>query len=131
MIVLGLDFGTKKVGVAISHGVVARPYGTLPYSEGSPDELYSRLKIIIKEQKVQTIVVGLPLGRDGKETEQGKWIRKQAEILKKKLNLPVEFVEESFSTYEAKRQLGKKKKLKELLDSEAARIILEQYLNER
>jgi putative Holliday junction resolvase len=130
VIALGLDFGTKRVGVAISHGMVAQLHGTLPYCEQNPDELSSRLKIIIKEQKVQMIVVGLPLGRDGKETEQGRWIRRQAEILKNKLNLPVEFVEESFSTHEAKSQLGKKKKLKELVDSEAARIILEQYLNE-
>ena len=129
MITLGLDFGTKRVGIAISHGAVAAALDTLPYNEQNPEELSSRLKAIIKEQKVQTVVVGLPLGRDGKETEQGKWIKKQAEILKNKLNLPVEFVEESFSTHEAKSRLGKEAKPKDV-DAEAARIILEQYLNE-
>lgn len=130
MIALGLDFGTKKVGLAISHGVVAEVHGTLPYSEQNPDELSSKLKAIIKEQKVQMIVIGLPLGRDGKETEQGKWTKKQAEVLKGKLDLPVKFVEESFSTHEARSRLGKEVRPKDLVDSEAARIILEQYLNE-
>ena len=126
---IGLDFGRKRVGVAISHGIVAEAYKTLSYDEGNTLQFIKKIKDIVNEQRAKTIVVGLPLGRNGKDTDQSNWIKKQAEEHIKQIGLPIEYAEESFSSCEAAGEIGRKNK-KELIDSYSAKIILEQFLNE-
>lgn len=136
MILLGLDFGKKRVGTAISHGIVAQSHATIDFDEAKFELFLLKIKKIIAEQKVDKVVIGIPLGRDGKETSQGIWTEKQADRLKGALEVPVVFVEESFSSAEALSQISefaiskKRKRQKGLIDMESARIILHQYLNE-
>lgn len=126
---VALDFGTRKVGVAISHGFVADAYATLPYDEKLPESFISSLEEIVIKQNADILVVGVPMGREGKPTRQGNWTRKNAKKAAKKLGLQVKFTEESFSSVVAKEVLGKKY-TKEKIDAESAKIILDQYLNE-
>ena len=115
---LGIDFGSKRVGTAISHGFMAEAYKTLDYTK--KENFYKDLTGIIDEQKIQKLVVGLPL-LDGRETAQTKWTIAQVDELKDKINIPVEFVDEAYSSVEADKYASDR-------DSESARIILEQYL---
>ncbi len=117
-ILLGIDFGTKRVGVAISHGFMAEGIATLGFS--NKESFYSDLKKIIVEQKIEKIIVGLPMGVDG-DTHQTLWTRERGEELGEETGLPVIFVDESYSSVEADKYNSDR-------DSESARIILEQYL---
>jgi len=126
---LGLDLGRKRVGVALSHGIVAEAVKTLPYDEKNTTDFIKVIKDIIREQKVKTIVVGLPLGKNGKDTDQSIWTQGQVEEHLVPLGLRIEFVEESFSTSSASDMLESKNR-KALIDSYSAKIILEQFLNE-
>ena len=132
--VLALDVGEKRIGLALSHGIVAEGLTTLDFNNEKPEETIAKIKDIILKQKVDQIVVGLPLGRDGKETAQSQKIRSFASELEKALSLECHFVEESYSTVEVEREredLKEKGKPKPLnIDAEAARVILEQYLHE-
>ena len=132
--VLALDVGEKRIGVALSHGIIAEGLTTLDINKEKPEETIAKIKDIILKQKVDQIVVGLPLGRDGKETAQSKKIRSFTGELEKALGLECHFVEESYSTVEVEREredLKEKGKPKPLdIDAEAARVILEQYLHE-
>lgn len=135
MSILALDLGRRRVGVAISHGIAASTLKPLFFDERSPGAFYRELEEIIELQKVEKIVIGLPLGRLGKETAQGRWTRERAREISVRLHLPVSFAEESFSSFQAKENLKrvKPKKLARrhaILDSESAKVILEQYLHE-
>lgn len=123
MTILALDLGKKKVGLALSHGIVSEGYATIRFSEDDVSEFINKLKKIISEQKVSKIVIGLPLGRDSKDTNQSIWTKKIAKRIENSLNLNVTFVEESYSTFQASGEGGD-------VDQQSARIILEQYLNE-
>ncbi len=135
MSILALDLGRRRVGTAISHGILASTLKPLFFDEDSPHAFYRELGQIIEAQKVEKIVVGLPLGRAGKETAQGRWTRERAREISTRFNLPVSFAEESFSSFQAKENLKGKVKPKKLarrhgiLDSESAKVILEQYLH--
>jgi len=121
--IIGLDLGRKKIGVALSSGIVAEGYTTLKFDEHDIDHFISELNKIIFEQKVDKIVVGLPLGRDGKETNQSIWAKTQAQKIASATGKQVVFVEESYSSSQAEGERGD-------IDQQSARIILEQYLNE-
>ncbi len=119
MTILALDIGTKRVGVAISHGIVAEGIAVLDYKN-----YFHGLEKIIQQQAIETIVIGLPFSSTGEETSQSFFNRAEGEKIAKEFSLPVEYVDESYSSVAVDN--GKK-----VIDDEAAKIILEQYLNEK
>lgn len=123
MTILALDFGTKRVGLAISHGVVAAALDAIIFDRNDKEKFFNTLEQILGAQKVERIILGLPL-RDGEETSQSQITRAIGKEISEELNIPVEFVDESFSSIEAKEGNAKD------IDSESARIILERYINE-
>jgi len=123
---IALDPGRKRVGVAISHGIMAEAFAVLEFDINDSESFVANLRKIIDEQKIKKIIVGLPLGGEGTKTDQTCFSEEFARKLKEYIDLPFEMVEESFSTSYA-HDLGAKK---ENVDSQAAKIILEQYLNE-
>ena len=136
MTILSLDIGAKRIGVAISHGIIAEALQTLNYDEKKPDIFLNALKKTVTEQKAEKIIVGLPFGRNQKETVQSRDIREITKKIEAEIDVKTEFVEESYSTADALRQMQElaqdRKNLKKMdKDSESARIILEQYLNSR
>lgn len=127
MIILALDIGSSKTGLAISHGIIAEPL--LSLDSRKLEVLAEKLLIICREQKVDLIVVGLPLGRDQNETAQSIKARKVADEIARRLKIKMAFVDESFSTSQALRD-GRTTDKKFDEDAQSARIILEQYLAE-
>jgi putative Holliday junction resolvase len=133
MTIIALDIGSARTGLAISHGIIAEALCSIDCRR--PESLLVELKKVVNAQKADKIIIGLPLGKDGAETIESKRIRQIAAQIEEHLDLKYDFVEESYSTVEAVRRfdqdLKKRSELRKFdKDSEAAKIILEQYLNQ-
>lgn len=130
---LALDFGEKRVGVAVSdeEGIIARPLTVVQVTENLMGELGN----IVKEEKPSKIVVGLPRHMSGELGSHAENVKKFAEGLVHEFNLKVDFQDESLTSVEAEKRLREmgfdSKKIKEMVDAEAAALILEDYLEER
>lgn len=131
---LGVDYGSKRIGLAISdeEGLLAFPYLTCE-TEQLKKGRYRQLKEICKKEKVEKIVIGLPISFSGKEEQQARDVRGFAQDLKEEIDLPVEFENEVLTTELAKRHFKGRgyKNVKVKLDASAAAIILQSYLDKR
>ena len=131
--VLGLDYGTKRCGVAVSDGLgmIANPLEVIPMEPRK--ELLEKLKKIAEERQVVKIVVGLPYNMDGTEGEPAKNAREFGEQVAEFLGIPVEFWDERLSSWQAERALEDAnltmKKRKKRVDKVAAQFILQSYLD--
>tara|TARA_Y100001970_G_C14180009_1_gene829281 strand:- start:926 stop:1339 length:414 start_codon:yes stop_codon:yes gene_type:complete len=129
---LGIDFGEKRVGLALSDrlNLIASPYKTLQHkSEG---DLLSKIKEIVTDKEVKIFVLGLPLNMKGEDSPQTKKVRKFKKLLSS-LNLPIVYEDERFTSVMAKNSLILQKVKtgdnKSEIDRTAAAIILQQYLD--
>ena len=133
-IILGLDIGDARTGVAISDelGIAAHPLCTI--HRKSRKAVLAELQELVTAHKVERIVVGLPLQLDGETGTQARKVKRFAERLEQQVNLPIVFWDESFTTSEAARILRgtkkRRKKRKQVIDQVAAVLILEGYLEE-
>ena len=133
MSILGLDIGDKRTGVAISNDVssICTPLNYIP----SQDVNYflENLSILIIENKINKLIIGLPKLLSGKEGERAKYSRYISKKIKEK-NKNVEIVlwDERLTSKQAEKyliELGvEKNKMKEKIDSASAVIILESYI---
>jgi putative Holliday junction resolvase len=129
--ILGLDIGSKRIGVAVSdeEGMLASP--TTMVERGRNDRAAFR-KLIERWQPV-LLVSGLPTGLSGREGPQAAETRTYAEALARDLKLPLEYYDERLSTAIAERALLEagmsRERRKERIDSMAAAIMLQGYLD--
>ena len=129
---LGIDFGSKRVGLALSDrlNLIASPYKTLNYI--SEKELIAQLKSIVYENNIEIVVLGLPINMKGEDTIQTKKVRNFKKLLSG-LGLPVIYEDERLSSISAKNSLVlqniKTGHHKGAIDRTAAAIILQQYLD--
>jgi putative Holliday junction resolvase len=129
---MALDYGTRRIGIAISdaEGTFAFPAGALT-SQGRARDL-EELGRLVAERSVQRIVVGLPIHMSGQKGETAEAAEKFANEVAKKTGLPVEMLDERWSTREAERSLGESKsgrrKRREAVDSAAATLLLQTWL---
>ena len=129
---LGIDYGQKRIGLAISDELETFATPLLALKVKSFADALTKLQRIIKRLKVDEIIIGLPLSMKGNETKQSIQTRYFANALKSTNGSRIKFRNESFSTKEAEQNLKKSsKKSKEKKDSEAARIILQEYLDSK
>ena len=133
MRVLGIDLGEKRVGLAISDplGMIASPYEVW---EGSDwDGLPGRIRRLVEERQIGTVVVGLPKRTDGKASAKVEHYLEFVERLRGRLQVPVEVVNEMFTTVMAHQTLWaggvKEKKRRQVVDKMAATIILQGWLD--
>mgnify|MGYP001460208375 CR=1 FL=1 len=130
---LGIDFGRKKMGTAIGQTITktAKALKNIKANAGTPD--WSQLDAVVNEWEVDGIVVGLPLNMDGSEQAISQQARQFANELKKRYSIPIVLHDERLSTVEAKTiaftQGGEKACQSDHVDSLAAQIVLESYLN--
>lgn len=129
--VMALDVGTKRIGVALSDflKVIANPVKCI--ARTPEDKAIEEIKKIAKENRVETIVVGLPINMDGTQGGQAQDCLNFAEKLKQDFEIVME--DERLTSDLAEENLRERKidfkKDKGLVDIESACIILEQYLN--
>ncbi len=132
---LGLDLGTKTLGVAISDktNTMSFPFQTLHFVEH--EELIVALKKIIQEKEVGVLVLGYPKNMNNTLGEAVERTLRFKKILEKNFSLPVELIDERLSTKEAENIListdTKRKKRKQIIDSYAASIILDTYIKRK
>lgn len=133
---LGLDLGTKTLGVAVSDltGTIATSLTILRH-ENNHEYLIEELKKIISEKNVETIVLGLPKNMNNTIGERGEMVLSFKEKLEKNINLPVILEDERLTTRVAENILitadVSRKKRKKVIDKMAANIILQSYLDRR
>jgi putative Holliday junction resolvase len=130
---LGLDLGTKTIGVAVSDGVrySATPLETISRTKFTEDAL--RLAELVAENAVVGIVLGLPLNMDGSEGPRVQATRAFARNLGAKLLIPIVFWDERLSTAAVNRMLieadTRRSRRAEIVDKLAASYILQGYLD--
>ena len=126
--ILALDYGGKRVGVAIAHTVarLPRPLTTLP----NDDKLIEAIGVLVQQEQAGLVVVGLPRGMDGGYTEQTRLAETFAHTLSENITVPVELADESLTSVDAEGALGGKAYTKADIDALAAAYILERYLVE-
>ncbi|NQT22712.1 MAG: Holliday junction resolvase RuvX [Candidatus Omnitrophica bacterium] len=131
--VLGLDIGSKRIGVAVSDplGITAQSLAVIKAE--SDQEIVEKLKPIINDQKVDEIVLGLPLNMNGTEGPQAKRVIEFCDFLKGEINIPVKLWDERMTTAQVERIMIEadvtRKKRKEKIDKLAAQVILQSYLD--
>ena len=136
MRIIGLDYGTKTVGVALSDalGITAQPVETITRKEENKlRKTYARIEAIIEENDVEKIVVGLPKNMNNTVGERAVKSLEFKEKLEKRTGLPVVMWDERLTTAEAERTLMetgvRRENRKQFLDQMAAVLILQGYLD--
>lgn len=133
--ILGLDVGSKTIGLAVSDplGITAQGLPTLRRQNKRLD--YAQLERIIGEYQVAAIVVGLPLRMSGQEGIQSEKMRRFAEDLEKHFHLPVHLWDERLTSAEANRVLRESEmsiqRRGEVVDRLAAVLILQSWMERR
>lgn len=134
MNILGLDLGRKRAGLAVSGGILASGLQIIDFE--NEDKFVEDLKVVIEKEKTEKIIVGIPLNGQNQETEQTRWTQHLAKKIGDAIDLPIEFVNEAFTSAQAQINLlqkynYRKQLTREEIDIESARLIVEQYLNEQ
>ncbi len=133
--VLGIDFGSKRIGLSIGQTLTqsAQPLDTLANNK----QVFDNLIEIIKEWQVKQLVLGLPLDMDGQEQEITRQVKNFAKKLTRYTRLPVDFMDERLSSFEAERRFQQlrqnkliKAKNKSQIDALAAQIILQSWFDQ-
>ena len=131
---LALDYGTIRVGVAVSDpdGMMAFPRRTL--KREVREAFFAELLALIDEERPDAIVLGYPLHTDGSECLTTRQVRNFAASLKRRMNLPIYYMNEVLSSADAESRLAaaglNARAIKDVVDQEAAALILESFLSQ-
>ena len=132
--ILAFDFGLRRIGVAVGQTVTASasPVGVIANGAGGPD--WHRLEQLIAEWGAARLIVGMPLHTDGSRSDISARVDKFMTGLER-FSLPVEAIDERYSSAEAEQMLIAERKLgvrgrvrKEMIDAAAATLIAERWL---
>ena len=133
MSILALDVGDRRIGVAMSEGLLAMPLSTIDRITEAAD--IREVLRLAEEYKAQKIVVGMPLSLSGRAGPQAERVARFAESLAEQTSVPIVPVDERYSTVEAERLLRqagvKPSEEKARVDAAAAAVILQAYLDSR
>lgn len=130
---LGLDFGSRRIGVAISDplGIIARPLPCIRRRGDNRD--IEAIAALVREFSVESVVLGLPLTLDGNEGDQAKKAISFGEKIRDRVGVAVETWDERMTTVQAERHLiasgVRREKRKELRDSLSAVLLLQSALD--
>lgn len=134
---LGLDLGTRTLGIAISDltHTISSTYKTIRYDEEDYQTLINELKKIIDLEKINKIVLGLPKNMNNMIGDSALRCLNFKELIEKELNIEVVMQDERLTTIEATNYMLEadisRKKRKKKIDSLAANIILQSYLDRK
>ena len=136
---IGLDVGDKTIGVAVSDGLDITAQGVMTIERIGIKKDTGKVLDLIKEYDCDTVVIGLPLKLDGSDSPQTEKVREFRQKLENKLkgsgmnDIKVEFYDERLTTVMAEKVLieadMRRNKRKEIIDRQAAIIILQGYLD--
>lgn len=133
---LGLDLGSKTLGMATSDltGTIATSYKTIRHQENY-NQLIEEIVKVVDQENIEAIVLGFPKNMDNTIGPKGELSIKLQEKLKNKLNIPIYLQDERLTTRQAENILidnnTSRKKRKKVIDSMAATIILQSFLDKK
>ena len=136
--VLGFDYGSRRIGVAVGNGLTrgARALEVITNGSHGPDWL--RLDTLLREWRPDALLVGLPLTMEGTEQQTSRAARAFAAALGERYSVPLHLVDERLSSIEAARRFAdrrasgqSRRKDAQTLDAVAAEIIVETWLTEK
>lgn len=137
MRIMGLDFGSKTVGVAVSDPLGLTASGIEIIRRDSPNKLrktLARIEQLVDEYKIEKIVLGYPVMLDGSEGERVERTKEFAAMLERRTGMNIIFQDERLTTVEAYEIMDmagiKKVDRYKYVDQIAAKIILEDYMNQ-
>lgn len=124
MKILGIDYGSKRVGLAISDEThtLARELDIW-----SPADFWKKIDELVTAEEIGRIIIGLPLNMSGQPSESTRRVQEFCDKLEEKLSIPIEYMDERLSSVMAEKLPGGKKNI----DSLAAQIILQNYLDKQ
>lgn len=132
---MGLDYGDKRIGVAISDAFGWTAQGVEVIERKKEGDYLERIRELVREQEVDSIVVGLPKNMNGTIGPRGEICMAFAEELRQTLSMPVHLWDERLTTVSAQRTLLEadvsRRKRKQVVDKMAAAILLQNYLDSR
>lgn len=135
MKIMGLDYGDRRIGVALSDVFGWTAQGLEVIDRRREGIEFERIAALVKEHEVSEIVVGLPKNMNGTIGPRGEICMEFAGILRESLCLPVHLWDERLSTVSAERTLVEadvsRKKRKQVVDKMAASLILQNYLDSK
>lgn len=133
--ILGFDYGMKNIGIAVGQEITAtaNPLTVIKARDGIPN--WDEVKKLLDEWQPDLLVVGLPLNMDGSEQEMTAAAKRFGNRLNGRFNIPVEWVDERLSTFEALDQMGIRSKMdarqRSEVDRISAQLILQSWLNQQ
>jgi putative Holliday junction resolvase len=138
---IGLDFGQRRVGVAVSDAsqTLARPLRTLQRNPSLPEAVRQVAEVVeaiaAEEDGADVVVIGLPRRLDGSPTDQTAHVQTFVDALRTRITLPIVLQDERLSSHEAEGRLAVNERdwraRKTKLDAAAAAVILQDYLDGR
>jgi putative Holliday junction resolvase len=131
---LGIDHGTRRIGLAYGDEIgVATPLPAITAAD--PAKQWAGLGALLRERRITEVVLGLPLNMDGSSGQKAKDVEAFALRIRSEFGLPVHLVDERLTSYEAESTIppSKRRDIRKagLIDSRAATIILQDYLDGR
>ena len=128
--ILGIDLGEKRIGLAIAEGDLAEPLTIIEVSK--QDSALEKIVEICQQERVQKIVLGLPLESEGRLGPQAQKVKRFGRKLAEVTGLKIIFWDETLTSKEALAKMveaGKPVKKRRFLDDVAAALILQEYLD--
>ena len=125
MRILGIDYGKKKIGLALAEGPLSEPWKVIRFE--NIDDVVEELSDLVESESINKVVVGISENKMGEESKRFSL------SLSKRLTIPVATFDETLTTYEAQKLaieagIGRKKR-KEMEDAYAASLMLQLYLD--
>jgi len=126
---LAFDYGEKRIGVAVGNSLTRSARPLVIVQNRSREYRFEAVGKLIAEWKPNALVVGLPMHPDGTPHEMTQLAKRFGNQLNGRFNLPVTWIDERYSSVEAKAEIRAGNGRDDMLDAEAASIILQQYLD--
>lgn len=126
--ILGIDYGARKVGIAIADTDAGFVFARPPILLGSVDAIWPALQALIQADQPIEVVVGLPKNTDGTEGEQAEVVRMFVTAAAERITIPVHIWDERLTTQAVQREQTGRQLPRGAEDSLAAQIMLENYL---
>ena len=131
---LGIDYGARRIGLSFGDDLgVATPLAALAMAD--PGKRWAALTALVAQRRITDLVIGFPLNMDNTAGFKAKEVDAFAVRLRAEFNLPVHFVDERLTSYEAESTIAKSKRrdvrASGVIDSRAATIILQDFLNQK
>jgi putative Holliday junction resolvase len=131
--VLGIDPGTRRIGLAVSDALGMTAQGLETFEIGRGIELIDRIRELVEEYGISEIVLGLPLSMGGGEIEGTERSRELADLIGRECGVKVVLQDERMTSLEAERVIGQEGKIQKAgdIDKLSAVLLLQSYLDER